>query len=150
MSEKSVQAVEIFQCGYNCSQSVFSVFANDFGLDKDTCLRIASPFGGGIARRQETCGAVSGALMAIGLKYGKGEQGTEEDKKRGYMYSQKFIETFKANHNTISCKELLDGLDMNTPEGMKAIEQAGMFHSRCTEYVKTAVEITESLLSDKL
>src|SRR5674476_344196 len=103
MSEKTIQAAETFQNGFNCSQSVFSVFAEDFGLTKDSCLKLASPFGGGIARMQETCGAVTGALMAIGLKYGKGENGTEEDKAAGYKYSQEFIAKFKNKYNTVCC-----------------------------------------------
>jgi len=95
MSDKSILATQTFSNGYNCSQSVLSVFAEDFGMKKDCCLRLASPFGSGIARRQETCGAVTGALMVIGLKYGKGEHGLEADKANAYKVSQQLIAKFK-------------------------------------------------------
>ena len=72
MDEKKKEGTATFYSGYNCAQSVLSVFAEDLGISKDACLKLASPFGSGIAYMQETCGAVSGgALMAIGLKYGR-------------------------------------------------------------------------------
>lgn len=148
MSEKSTQAAETFKCGFNCSQSVLSVFAEDFGLTKDACLRLASPFGSGIARMQETCGAVTGALMAIGLKYGKGEQGVEVDKSHAYKLSQKLIAEFKNNHHSICCLDLLDGLDINTAEGMAEIQKRELFRCSCTKYVQDAVEFTESILAE--
>ena len=70
---KKKEGTATFYNGYNCAQSVLSVFAEDLGMSKDACLKLASPFGSGIAYMQETCGAVSGALMAIGLKYGRGK-----------------------------------------------------------------------------
>ena len=91
MSSKFSLALTTFANSYNCSQSVFSVFAPDFGISKDLSLRLAGPLGAGIARRQETCGAVTGALLALGLNYGKGESGTDEDKKRAFAVSQDFI-----------------------------------------------------------
>ena len=146
MSDKSLLAAETFQSGYNCSQSVLSVFAEDFGLTKDCCLRLASPFGSGIARMQETCGAVTGALMVIGLKYGKGEHGLEADKANAYKVSQLIIAKFKVRHLSINCLELLDNLDINTPEGMAEIQKRELFRCNCSKYVQDAVEIVESLL----
>jgi len=148
MSKKSIQAAETFQNGFNCSQAVLSVFAEDFELTKDSCLRLASPFGSGIARMQETCGAVTGALMAIGLKYGKGERGTEEDKAHTYKLSQQFIAAFKEQHQTICCLQLLDRLNINHPEEMAEIKKRNLFQCNCSKYVQSAVEITESILSD--
>ena len=118
MSEKTRHANERFKSGFNCSQSVLSAFAEDFGLSRDSCLRLASPFGSGIARMQETCGAVTGALMAIGLKYGKGENGTEDDKTIAYRQSQFLVNEFKKRNTTICCRQLLDGYDMNSPQEM--------------------------------
>ena len=149
MSEKTIQAAETFQNGFNCSQSVFSVFAEDFGLTKDNCLKLASPFGGGIARMQETCGAVTGAMMAIGLKYGKGENGTEEDKAAGYRFSQELIAKFSEKHGTIRCLDLLNHLNMCTAEGMTEIKKHELFRHNCSKYVQSAVEITESIFSNK-
>jgi len=147
MSEKTLFAAETFESGFNCSQSVLSVFAEDFGLTKDCCFRLASPFGSGIARRQETCGAVTGALMVIGLKYGKGEHGLEADKANAYKLSQLLIDKFKVRHQSINCLELLDNLDINTPEGMAEIQKRDLFRCNCSKYVQDAVELVESILA---
>jgi len=146
MSDKSILAAEKFGSGYNCSQSVLSVFAEDFGMTKDCCLRLASPFGSGIARMQETCGAITGALMVIGLKYGKGEHGLEVDKANAYKISLQLISKFKERHQSINCFELLDNLDINTPEGIAEIQKRKLFRCKCSKYVQDAVEIAESIL----
>lgn len=146
--DKQKQSVETFSNGYNCAQSVISVFSEELGMKRDQALKLASPFGAGIVYMQGTCGAVSGALMAIGLKYGKGENGTNEDKARAYEISKQFISEFKKIHQTVCCRELLDGLDMNTPEGMARINELDYFRTRCTTYVKDAVRIAERILSE--
>jgi C_GCAxxG_C_C family probable redox protein len=147
MSEKSQQSIETFRNGHNCAQSVLSVFANDFGLSKNICLKLAGPFGSGIAQMQETCGAVTGALMAIGLQYGKGENGTNEDKTRAYALSKQFISEFKNKHKTICCLDLLDGLNTSTPEGMDKAIELNLFQLKCAKYIQTAVELTENIIT---
>ena len=149
MSEKTRHANERFNSGFNCSQSVLSAFAEDFGLSRDSCLRLASPFGSGIARMQETCGAVTGALMAIGLKYGKGENGTEDDKTIAYRQSQFLVKKKKKRNTTICCRQLLDGYDMNSPQEMAKIMELDLYNNYCLKYIQDAVEITETILSDK-
>lgn len=149
MSEKTRHATERFKSGFNCSQSVLSAFAEDFGLSRDSCLRLASPFGSGIARMQETCGAVTGALMAIGLKYGKGENGTEDDKTIAYRQSQFLVNEFKKRNTTICCRQLLDGYDMNSPHEMAKIMELDLYNNYCLKYIQDAVEITETILSDE-
>lgn len=146
MSAKSTLALATFANSYNCSQSVFSVFAPGFGISHDLSLRLTGPFGAGIARRQETCGAVTGALMALGLKYGKGENGTDEDKKRAFNVAQDFIREFETRFGSIVCLKLLDNNNMDTEVGAAAIASKDMFNTRCTAYVKFAVEKTEELL----
>ena len=147
MTSKPTLALATFANNYNCSQSVFSVFAPDFGISKDVSLRLANPLGAGIARRQEACGAVTGALMSLGLKYGKGENGTDEDKKLAYAVAQDFIKDFETEFGSIVCLHLLDNNRMDTEEGADAIAQEDMFRTRCKRYVKFAVERTEELLS---
>jgi len=143
---KSSLAVQTFADGYNCSQSVFSVFASDFGLSKDVSLRLAGPLGAGIARRQETCGAVTGAIMALGLKYGKGENGTDADKKNAFEMAEKLVAAFEEKYGSINCLRLLDNNLMDTQKGSAAIAAAEMFRIRCSEYVRFAVQKTEELL----
>lgn len=147
-NERQQQALETFRSGYNCAQSVFSVFAGDLGISRDAGLRLASPFGSGIAYMQETCGAVTGSLMAIGLKYGKGEAGTAEDKEKAYDMSRYFLAEFKKLHKTVCCRELMDGLDMSTPEGMNRILELDLFRKRCAVHVQDAIAITEKIIKE--
>jgi len=144
---KQQQSIELFRNGYNCSQSVLSVFAEELGVKKDLAMKLASPFGSGIAYMQETCGAVSGALMAIGLKYGKGESGTNDDKAKAYDMSQHFMTEFKRKHQTVCCRELLEGINMASPEGMARIIELDYFRTRCAKYVQDAVQIAEMIVS---
>lgn len=151
MNEKKEQGVAVFHNGYNCAQSVLSVFSEELGMSKDLSLKLANPFGSGIAYMQETCGAVSGALMAIGLKYGRGESGTIEDKERAYDMSRYFIAEFKKTTcGSICCRELMDGLDMSTSEGMAKIRELNLFKLRCDKHVQDSIEITEKILSYEL
>jgi C_GCAxxG_C_C family probable redox protein len=146
MENKAVQAIEIFKGDYNCAQSVLAVFAEELGLSKDEAFKIANPFGAGIAFMQECCGAVSGALMAIGLKYGKGENGSHEDKEIAYDMARHFIAEFKKLHHTVCCNKLLDNLDMCTAEGMEEIMERDFFRLRCANFVQDAVKITEKIV----
>jgi C_GCAxxG_C_C family probable redox protein len=150
METKAAQAVETFKGDYNCAQSVLSVFAEELGLSKDEALKLANPFGAGIAFMQETCGAVSGALMAIGLKFGKGENGCHEDKEIAYDMARHFIAEFKKQHHTVCCSELLDNLDMSTAEGMAKLNEMDYFRTRCANYVQDAVKITENIINVEL
>jgi C_GCAxxG_C_C family probable redox protein len=87
MKTKSEAALEKFFSGYNCAQSVLFAFCGDLDLDKDLALRMASGFGGGMGGRQEVCGAVSGGVIAIGLKHGRGE-GQDKQKADGAFFSR--------------------------------------------------------------
>jgi len=129
-----------FSQGNNCSQAVLAAFAPEFGLERETALRLAAAFGGGMARAGETCGAVSGALMVIGLRYG---QVTVEDrpaKERTYEAGQAFMARFRERHGTLKCRELL-GYDLGTAEGHAAVKERGLFKTLCSQLVFDAAEI---------
>ena len=81
--EKSIKAKSRFENGYACSQAVLSTLSPELGLDENTAFKVASAFGGGMVRHGEVCGAVTGALMALGLKYGSNNE-DEEDAKGEY------------------------------------------------------------------
>ena len=76
------------------------------------------PFGGGIGHMGETCGAVTGVIMVIGLKYGKTRAEDEQIEEKAYSLIQEFVEKFNSRNGSIICRELL-GYDISTPEGMK-------------------------------
>ena len=132
----------VFSQSFNCSQAVFTAFAPQLGLDKDTALKLASPFGGGVARRGEVCGAVTGALMALGLARGADKPAGKEEI---YRLSQEFMRRFEEKHHTIKCRELID-CDLSTPAGYQAATEKRVFTSICPGLVGDAVEIVQALL----
>jgi C_GCAxxG_C_C family probable redox protein len=147
---KSDQAAEYFRSGFNCAQSVFTPFGREFGLSEEQCLKVSCAFGAGMGRMQHTCGAVTGALMALGLQFGKGMGDDNVKKLQTYEKSSFLIREFAERHGSAECLELLDGLRMSDPEDMKKIEALGLHNTRCTKYVRDAAEITEKLLGTKL
>lgn len=139
------KAISSFRGDFNCAQSIFSSYATEFKVDKDTALRIATGFGGGMGRMQNTCGAVSGAFMVIGLKYGMGKDGDTEARDKTYEVVRDFTNRFQEIHGSINCKELL-GCDINTPEGKEFYDQNDFFEKKCFEYVKDSAKILEEIL----
>ena len=92
--KRSEEAVEYFRKNFNCSQAVFVVLGKENGLSEDECLKTACAFGGGMGRQQLTCGAVSGALMSLGMIHGKGLNDSDDKKQRTYELSQEFFRNF--------------------------------------------------------
>ena len=135
--------VNNFKMGYNCAQSVFLAFAEDFGFDKDTALKLSSSFGGGMGRLREVCGAVSSMFAIAGLKNGYTEPDNDEIKAEHYARIQALAEKFKAKHETIICRELLglpEGADSPIPS-----ERTEQYYQErpCEHFIKTAAEIIE-------
>ncbi len=139
------RAVAYFAEGYSCSQSLFMAYAPDFGLVPEDAARIAAPFGGGIARGGETCGAVTGALMALGLKCGHASPEDVEAKDRAYAVAQEFIHRFKVQHGATRCRLLL-GYDLSVPAELQDAREEGVFTSRCSDFVRDAAELLGELL----
>jgi C_GCAxxG_C_C family probable redox protein len=143
--EKQDKALDYFRNKFNCSQAVFTVFGTEYGLSEDDSLRIGCAFGGGMGRQQHTCGAVTGALMALGLKYGKALNDSEEKKQETYSKTREFFRRFTELNGSVNCKVLLEGLDMNDPEDHKIIMERKLFDINCEKYVVDAVNIVETI-----
>jgi C_GCAxxG_C_C family probable redox protein len=143
---KSEQAISKFTGGYNCAQSVFYAFCEDLQLDSDTALKIASGFGGGIGRRGDICGAVTGGIMALGAKYGRGEK--EDGAALGATYdkTRQFMDQFAGRHGSCLCRELLNGCDLATEEGQAAFREKDLKNKVCTPCVQSAVEMVEKMM----
>ena len=139
MKTKSLLVDEQFS-KFNCAQTVFSLFAPDLGIDEKTALKIASGFGGGM-NCAETCGAVTGAYMVIGMKHGHStsDPGGKANTK---MLIRRFNEEFVKEHGSLICKKLT-GFDISTPEGSLAAGEAGVFQNRCPVFIKTSCKILE-------
>lgn len=145
MNKKSDLALQKFQ-SFSCSQSVFSSFAEELGLDENTALKLSSGFGGGMACA-ETCGAVTGAYMVIGMKYGH----TSPDllaKNNTKELILKFNQHFKDKHGSLICKELL-GCDISTDDGRVRAKEKDAFNKFCPKFVATACEILENHFSEE-
>ena len=141
------EAVFQFKQGFSCSQAVLSAFANSFNLDYETALRISQPFGGGLAHRGDMCGAVTGALMVIGLKYGRVKAEDITAREKTYEIARTFIKNFISINNSIICKELL-GYDLSKPEQYSIVQEKNLFQTFCSKLVRDSAEILEKLLSD--
>ena len=140
------KAQEYLSNNFNCSQAVFTTFATEMGLDEELALKIATQFGGG-ARKGEMCGAVSGALMVLGLKYGHCHSENEEEKGRAYRISEDFMNRFIQKNGTVVCRELL-GYDLSEPEDMKKIKELNLFKTTCSEMVRCATEIVDEMIKE--
>ena len=139
------QAVACFKEGFSCSQAVLSTYGPTLGLDRKTALRVSGAFGGGMGRMGQTCGAVTGAFMVIGLKYGKTRAEDNQTRDKAYSLVREFVDRFKSRNGSIVCKELL-GCDMSTPEGRKLSEEKKLVASVCPKFVQDACEIIEQTI----
>ncbi len=139
MSNKLDKVDKVFP-GVNCSQTVFSIFAPELGIKENTALKIASGFGGGMACA-ETCGAVTGAYMVIGLKHGHASNDPDEKAKTKFLI-KKFNQEFKGMHGSLICKKLT-GFDISIPEEAEQASEAEVFTKKCPEFIKTACRILE-------
>ena len=142
---KSECSMQCFLSGFNCAQAVFSTYSSEFGLEPELALRISSSFGGGMGYIGETCGAVTGAFMVIGLKYGKDKADDNAAKDKNYLLVQEFTRRFIAKHGSVRCNELL-GVDISVPEEMKKARDNQIFTTICPMLVKDSSEIVEELL----
>lgn len=137
---KSQLAVENFKT-LNCSQSVLLSYAKELSLDEMTALKISAGFGGGMAMA-ETCGAVTGAYMVLGLKIPSEGKPIQEIKAETKAAVKKFNELFTARHGSLKCKKLL-GVDISTPEGSAEANEKNLFDTVCSDLVGSAAEILE-------
>jgi len=143
------KARALFESGYNCAQAVLCAFGDVTGLDTDTAAKIASSFGGGLARMREVCGAVSGASMVLGMVYGYSDPGAADEKKAHYHLIQAFAGAFKTGRGSIICRELLTGSQVvpgNDPEA-----RTPEYYRRrpCPDMVWYAAHLVDEILNEK-
>ncbi|MBN2117988.1 MAG: C_GCAxxG_C_C family protein [Anaerolineales bacterium] len=143
---KSERAISKFKGGYNCAQSVFFAFLEDLEIGQDTALKVASGFGGGIGRRGEVCGAVTGGIMALGAKHGRGEKEDPTAADVTYAKTREFMAQFARKHGSCLCRELLNGCDLATEEGQAAFREKDLKNKVCIPCVQSAVEMVEKMM----
>ncbi|HOG12571.1 MAG: C-GCAxxG-C-C family protein [Smithellaceae bacterium] len=148
MKTYSDAAEEKFIEGYNCAQSVLFSFCEELGLDADTALKISCGFGGGMGRKGEVCGAVTGGVMVLGLKYGRGIKEQREQTYASYVKIRELFDRFSARHSTCLCRELLGGCNLATPEGQAYFKENDCLRLVCRPCVRDAAELVCDLLAE--
>lgn len=143
-------AKQNFMNGYNCSQAVLLAFCEDFGLEKETALKISEPFGGGMGRMREVCGTVTGMFMVIGLAMGNDNSKDNTTKKNVYKSVQELAAKFKEDNGSIICRELL-GLQKANKESYVPSERTTEYYKKrpCPELCKYAADILEEYLREE-
>ncbi|MCI8609833.1 MAG: C_GCAxxG_C_C family protein [Firmicutes bacterium] len=130
--DRKEQALDLHKRGFNCAQSVACSFCNVMGADPETTFRLAEPFGLGIGA-METCGAVSGMAMVVGMKMSDGDLDTPKTKRQCYDMMQTLIKEFKEKNSSIVCSEI------------KGIETGTVLRS-CNGCIEDAVELLDKHL----
>jgi C_GCAxxG_C_C family probable redox protein len=137
--------LSLFNQGFNCTQALLATYGKRFGLNREAALKIGTPFGGGMGRMGKTCGAVTGAFMLIGLKYGVTTPDSER-KIKAYELVEKFVEKFTSDTvpHSIVCSELL-GFSFGSLNELSE-DKYRIIQEKCPGYVRKAAEIIEEIL----
>ena len=140
---RAEKAIELFENGANCAQAVFGAFADLMNFDEKAAFRLSAPFGGGLGRQREVCGAVSGMCMVAGMLYGYDDLHDDQVKGEHYRLIQELCNAFRAQYGTIICRELLQTKKVSTaPVPTPRTEE--YYRTRpCARQVGTAAEIIE-------
>ena len=142
--DRVTKAVELFGQGYMCSQAVFAAFSEDYGVTEKQALQIGACFGSGM-NKGEVCGACTGALMALGMRYGQFDLSDVESRAAQKAKAVRFLEEFEKREGSYICRDIL-GCDLSTEEGRSYAINNGLFKKICPKMVKTAAEITSEML----
>lgn len=142
MSEKEVlreKAVNRFLEGYNCAQSVLLTMFEHWNGENVLIPKIATAFGGGIGRCGSVCGALTGGVMAIGIRYGTNEPSVEE-RLKAYNIANKFYKRFETRNKSVFCKELI-GYDLSKADELEKARKKNVFKEKCVNFIRAAVEL---------
>ena len=133
LTEISERAAKYFEAGFNCAESVFMSLAESIGTKSDLIPKIATPLGGGIGRRGSVCGALTGGVMAIGLKVGRFEFKDTKSREESYEKALELFKRFEKEFGSALCYDLIK-LDLTTPEGKKKIKKIRL--EKCIDLVR--------------
>lgn len=145
MSTRMNVATTRFLSGYNCAQAVLDAFRDQTGLDEDLALKIATGLGAGMGRKQEVCGAVTGGILVLGLRHGRGSRDDQAVAGATYARVRELMDRFAAKHGTCLCRELLSGYNLATEEGLRRAKADDMLNKVCRPCVQSIVEILEQM-----
>jgi len=142
---KAEDAVALFQQGFNCTQSILSVFAPDFGLDREMAHRISQGFGAGMGRTDNICGSLSAAITVIGLRYGGIRPDDTAAKEKTYAVVREFLQEFKTLYGSVACTDLL-GYNLSDPKQFADAKTHHVAMEQCPVFIRVAVELVEKVV----
>lgn len=145
--DKMINAVDKFIDEYACSQAILSEYCEQYGLDQNIALKLASGFAGGM-RMGKTCGAVTGAYMVLGLNFGDSNCNRMEGRKNVYKAVCEFTKQFRDIYGSVECADLL-GHDISTKQGMQIVKEQNLFQTICPKFVKTSADLLEQLIEKR-
>ena len=148
-SDHGEMAVRLFDQGYNCSQAVFLVYAEQGNLDPVVARKIATSLGAGIGRTGNICGAVGGAILAIGLLHGMKSHDDSTGREKSYSLDQRFIQEFNSRYGSIECPILL-GFHLGLPDQREEAQKEGAVKKICPGLIIGATEILDEILKEKI
>jgi C_GCAxxG_C_C family probable redox protein len=145
MKSKEDKAICTFRSGLNCAQAVLTAYSDDLSFDNSLALNLSCGFGGGMGRLQETCGAVTGSFMVLGIYNGKKYADNADKKEVTYSMIQKFNEKFRSIHGVIDCNSLIK-CDLKTEQGQLYAKKNNLFETLCEKCISDSIRIIEELI----
>ena len=145
---KADKAKELFLMGYNCAQATFGAFAEDYGLDLNVAMTLSAGLGGGIGRLRETCGAVTGATLAVSLAMGSFDLNNPDAKTQVYTEIRKVVDIFEAETGSIVCADMLGVPRRGDSEVAETRTQEYYQKRPCAELVYLAADAAEKIIKD--
>ena len=142
--KRKEKAVEAYRNGYNCAQSIITAFEDKLKHKKDILIEMATGFGGGMGRLQQTCGAVTGAIMVLSLL---NKNNAPDSKEKLNENIQEFASRFDKEYGSLNCQSLIP-YNLSTEDGRNKAREEGIFENQCTQYVAKAVELVEEILNE--
>jgi C_GCAxxG_C_C family probable redox protein len=122
-------------------------YGPELGLEGETALKVATGLGAGMGRRGEVCGALTGGILVLGLKYGRGGQQDRSATEDTYQKTLELMARFEKRHGSCSCRVLLDGCDLRTAEGQQFFKQQDLLQKTCVKCVQTVAEALAEILA---
>ena len=145
MKTKNDEAQQKLREGYNCTQSVLYAHREDFNLDPNMALRLGCGLGAGMGRKGEVCGAVTGGILVLGFRHGRGANEDRSATESTYAKTRQLMDEFKRRHGSFICRELLNGCDLTTPEGQQYFKDNDLGRRICWPCVESVVKILHEM-----
>jgi C_GCAxxG_C_C family probable redox protein len=145
MQSKKEIASEKFKNGFNCAQSILYAFRDEGNLDEETALKMATGLGAGMGRKVETCGAVTGGILVLGFRYGRGTKDDSMVAEKTFDKTRELMDRFSAKCGSYNCRQLLNGCDLATEEGKRRFREENLRDQTCLTCVESVAEILEEI-----